>query len=90
MTATEQMKPRVAAEMCEALNEKTTMSTNPLARNCINARNRINVRSDEDLIYWMRELGVESKAVTSAVRAVGPGLEEVREYLQTRQRDPEG
>ena len=52
-------------------------------------RSRINVRNDEDLHYWMRELGVESKAVTSAVRVVGPGSEEVREYLQTRQRDTE-
>ena len=41
----------------------------------------INVREDDDVRHWATELDVSEKALTGAVKAVGPSLDKVREYL---------
>jgi hypothetical protein len=44
--------------------------------------NRINVRADSQLYFWMKELDVDQKSLTQAVKAVGPSAEKVRQYLR--------
>ncbi len=45
---------------------------------------RINVREDYEVLYWTKELGVDQKTLTGAVKAVGPSLDKVRVYLDSR------
>lgn len=43
----------------------------------------INVRADIQVHYWTKELQVDQRTLTGAVKAVGPLVEKVREYLRT-------
>ncbi len=45
-------------------------------------RTNINVKNDLDVHYWASELGVDQKALTAAVRKVGPSIRKVREHLK--------
>ena len=55
-------------------------------RNKRGAKNHalINVREDHEVRYWTKELGVDQKTLTGAVKAVGPSLENVRQYLASQ------
>ena len=43
----------------------------------------INVMADIQVHYWTKELQVDQRTLTGAVKAVGPLVEKVREYLRT-------
>ena len=45
-------------------------------------RSRINVNERWELDYWTRELGVNEEELSRAVKAVGPAVSAVREYLR--------
>jgi hypothetical protein len=45
-------------------------------------RARINIHEVHELRYWTKTLGVSSDLLVSAVRAVGPSADRVREYLK--------
>lgn len=42
---------------------------------------RIEVRSDDDLRYWAKLLGIEVKHLTLAVKTVGPSVAAIKQYL---------
>jgi hypothetical protein len=44
-------------------------------------RSRINVGEDYEVEYWTDDLGVTRDRLREAVKAVGPSVEAVREYL---------
>lgn len=45
----------------------------------------INVKEDHQVHYWAKELSVDQRTLTGAVKAVGPSVEKVREYLRVRE-----
>ncbi|MFD2368168.1 DUF3606 domain-containing protein [Pseudoduganella sp. GCM10020061] len=45
-------------------------------------RSRINVNERWERDYWTRELGVNDEELERAVKAVGPSVKAVREYLR--------
>lgn len=45
-------------------------------------RSRINVNERWELDYWTRELNVNEEELARAVKAVGPAVSAVREYLR--------
>ena len=45
------------------------------------ARERIDAKSDEDIRYWAKALGVTGVQIIDAVAKVGPNAEAVREHL---------
>ncbi len=47
---------------------------------------RINVRADHEVMYWSKELGIDQKTLTSAVKAVGESADKVRDYVLGRAR----
>lgn len=46
-------------------------------------RSRIRIHEVDELRRWTKTLGVSSDMLVSAVRAVGPEEDKVREYLRT-------
>ena len=51
-------------------------------------RARIDVNQDWELRYWSKELSVSADEIRSAVQAVGPSTDKVREYLRGRKDRP--
>ncbi len=47
-------------------------------------RKRIHIADVSELRHWTKALGVSSDALVTAVRAVGPDEDKVREYLRAR------
>jgi hypothetical protein len=47
-----------------------------------NRNQSINVKEDHQVHYWTKELRVDQRTLTGAVKAVGPSVEKVREYLR--------
>ena len=45
-------------------------------------RSRINVNERWELDYWTQALGVSEEELARAVKAVGPSVSDVREYLR--------
>jgi hypothetical protein len=45
-------------------------------------RDQISIDEDHERRFWSEELGVNEKALTGAVMAVGRSFVEVKEYLQ--------
>ena len=54
----------------------------PSRKRRLNARDSINAKSDDDVRYWAQFLGVKERALTAAVKAVGPSVDKVREHLR--------
>ncbi len=46
---------------------------------------RIDIEDSSKLRFWAKELHVDERTLRSAVKAAGPRVEKVREYLRTSQ-----
>jgi hypothetical protein len=60
--------------------EEGIMSDNPLEPGPQDY-DRVNVLVESELDYWARELGIGRAQLAAAIEAVGPGVNEIREYL---------
>jgi hypothetical protein len=42
---------------------------------------RVNVLVESEIDYWTKELGIGRAQLVAAIDAVGPGINDIREYL---------
>ena len=48
-------------------------------------RSRISLSQDYEVRYWSQRFGIDEKALREAVEDVGPSVQDVEQYLATRQ-----
>lgn len=48
-------------------------------------RSRISLSQDFEVRYWSQRFGIDEKALREAVEDVGPSVQDVEQYLASRQ-----
>ncbi len=48
-------------------------------------RSRISLSQDYEVRYWSQRFGIDEKALREAVEDVGPSVQDVEQYLASRQ-----
>lgn len=48
---------------------------------------RINVNVESDIAYWTRELRISRAQLAIAIEQAGPGVLDVKRYLESKKRD---